>query len=254
MTSVMPLCPAPCALCHPVTVLCCAMCRTLEQTGGGSSLTTTPSEELTIPYTTTATQTLTSAAGYVAGTISMQNTLSGTISITSVAVDVGSGGSQTLALSSCTTTQVAAGASTSCSFNVTAPNAPAAGSVTATVGYTPSGGEAATQSSTATSYTFTSECVGSLACEGIAECNARVLWLVQPLLCNCLGCFASACCCVSSSSHTTTAFMVVCLTLPAPPALRCTNAYTQLLTRTTWEALPPCTWQLMLPASTASQG
>jgi hypothetical protein len=129
----------------------------LENTGGGTGLTTTPSEELTIPFTTTATQTLQSSSGWVGGSVSITNTAVATITLTSFLIDLGSG-PVAQPVTQCQTTSVAVGASTSCSFNVTAANAPAAGSVTASVEYTPSGGSAATMTSTATPYSFTGEC------------------------------------------------------------------------------------------------
>lgn len=134
----------------------CPPNRTLEKTGGGATLTTTPDKELTIPFTITATQTLATSVGYVAGSVSVQN-VAGAITITAVSVDAGAGARQ-LALTDCTATQLAVGGSASCAFNVSAPNAPAAGSVTATVQYTPTGGGTATpMTSAATPYAFSSK-------------------------------------------------------------------------------------------------
>lgn len=128
--------------------------RVLDNTGGGTGLTTTPNQELTIPFTTTATQTLQSSAGWVSGSVSITNTAVAAITLTTFTIDVGSGPAAQ-PLTQCQTTSVAVGGATSCAFNVSAPSAPAAGSVTAAVGYTPAGGSAATYTSTPTPYSFT---------------------------------------------------------------------------------------------------
>lgn len=130
--------------------------RTLEKTGGGSGLTTTPNDELTIPFTITATQALTSSQGYVAGTASFQNQGGSAMTITGFTINTGGGTPQTVVLSNCASTTVAAQSSAACSFNVTAPNAPAAGTVSATFTYTATGSSTtSTVSSQQTQYAFT---------------------------------------------------------------------------------------------------
>lgn len=137
---------------------------TIENTGGGYSLTTSPDQELTIPFTTTATQTLTSSQGWVSGSVSISNNAVAAIAITGFSIDLG-GGATSQPLGQCQSTSLAVGASTSCGFNVSAPNAPAAGSVTAKIDYTVSGSldsRTETMSSTAAPYSFTCEC----GCQG----------------------------------------------------------------------------------------
>lgn len=128
--------------------------RRLTNTGGGTGLTTTPSAELTIPFTTTATQTLTGSVGWVAGTVGVTNPTPTSITITSVSLSVGGAPSQ-LPLAQCGGTTLAGGVATSCAFNVSVANAPAAGTVTATVAYTPTEGSAGTMASSDVPYSFT---------------------------------------------------------------------------------------------------
>lgn len=128
--------------------------RSLTNTGGGTGLTTTPSAELNIPFTTTATQTLTGSVGWVAGTVGITNPTPSSITITSVSLTVGGAPTQ-LPLAQCGATTLEGGIATSCAFNVSVANAPAAGTVTANVAYTPSGGSPGTMSSTDMPYSFT---------------------------------------------------------------------------------------------------
>jgi hypothetical protein len=152
-----------------------AVCRVLENTGGGTGLTTTPDKELTIPFTTTATQTLQSSAGWVSGSVSITNTAQVPITLTTVSIDLGSG-AVPQPVSQCQTSSVAVGSATSCVFNVSAPSAPAAGSVTATVDYslaTTTGASTASGTSAATPYSFTGGC----GC----WCDDMGSWLTGPL-------------------------------------------------------------------------
>lgn len=128
-------------------------CRTLDKTGGGSGLTTTPDAELTVPFTITATQALQSTVGYVAGTITVQNSVGSTVSIVGLSVTLSGGSPTSVPVSNCNTpTLTGQGTSASCSFNVTNPAAPAAGTATAIA--TLAGGTTAT--STAAAYDYQS--------------------------------------------------------------------------------------------------
>lgn len=167
-----------------ITVACAATavaaaCRVLENTGGGTGLTTTPDKELVIPFTTTATQTLQSSAGWVSGSVSITNTAQVAITLTSFTVDLGSGG-VSQPVSQCQTPTVAVGSATGCAFNVSAPSAPAAGSVTATVDYsltTTTGASTASGTSAATPYSFTGGCGcdASWAAGSMGALNSKVL-------------------------------------------------------------------------------
>lgn len=156
-----------------------AACRVLENTGGGTGLTTTPDKELPIPFTTTATQTLQSSAGWVSGSVSITNTAQVAITLTSFTLDLGSGG-VSQPVSQCQMPTVAVGSATSCAFNVSAPSAPAAGSVTATVDYSltsTTGASTATATSAATPYSFTGGCGcdASWAAGSLGPFNSKVL-------------------------------------------------------------------------------
>ncbi|KAF6252300.1 hypothetical protein COO60DRAFT_540731 [Scenedesmus sp. NREL 46B-D3] len=104
----------------------------LTKTGGGGSLTTPPDQELSIPFTVTATRTQQSTVGYVAGTVTVQNTAAAPTTISTITITV-SGQPTTLPVSNCGTANLPAQGTASCAFNVTNPSAPAAGTVTATV-------------------------------------------------------------------------------------------------------------------------
>eukprot|EP00775_Hariotina_reticulata_P002126 gene2126-2445_t len=123
----------------------------LTKTGGGSGLRTTPDAELSIPFTVTATQTLTTSVGYIAGTVSVQNTAGSTTTITGLTITAGSQPPVTIPVSACSSTTLSGkGTTAACTFNVTDPSAPSAGAVTATV--TLSGGTTATSDSQSYDY------------------------------------------------------------------------------------------------------
>lgn len=129
---------------------------TLDKTGGGSGLTTTPDKELSVPFTITATRTSSGNVGYVAGSVSIQNTGGGSMTISGITVTAGSGNPTAVAVSGCTSATLATkGASTSCAFNVSNPAAPAAGSVSATVTYS-SGAKTGTADAAAVSFDYNS--------------------------------------------------------------------------------------------------
>jgi hypothetical protein len=129
-----------------ICLLSISVYRALTKTGGGSGLRTTPDAELSIPFTVTATQTLTASVGYIAGTVSVQNTAGSTTTITGLSIAAGSQSAVTIPVTACSTTTLSGrGTTASCTFNITDPSAPAAGAVTATV--TLSGGSTATSNS-----------------------------------------------------------------------------------------------------------
>eukprot|EP00882_Tetradesmus_deserticola_P002023 GHRQ01002169.1.p1 GENE.GHRQ01002169.1~~GHRQ01002169.1.p1 ORF type:complete len:1068 (+),score=230.77 GHRQ01002169.1:406-3609(+) len=105
----------------------------LTKTGGGSSLTTPPDQELSIPFTITATRTQQSTVGTVAGTVTVQNTAAAPATISTVTVTVSGQSPTTVPVSNCDSATLQAQGTASCTFNVTNPSAPAAGTVTATV-------------------------------------------------------------------------------------------------------------------------